>query len=114
MSLKKIISPNGETKWDVRIYEDGRDSKRQFRRFDRKIDAENFIQDTKEAARKKKEIPSDQYLLMDGFFWKRPTTGLKMVKFDFHHRTLNAQKGSLKNSFRCTASSRWISLRPNL
>ena len=43
MSVKKITNQQGEVRWEVRIYENGRGSKRSRKRFERKIDAENFL-----------------------------------------------------------------------
>lgn len=47
MSLKKITLPNSVIKWEVRVYQSGRGSKRIKRRFDKKIDAEAFLQEFK-------------------------------------------------------------------
>jgi integrase len=68
MSMKKVILENGETKWDVRIYEDGRGSKRLFRRFDRKIDAESYFNSTKEDLRQKKLNPFSHITFNDRTF----------------------------------------------
>jgi integrase len=44
MSIKKVKNPgSNETKWEVRVYEDGRDSKRVSKRFDRRVDAEAWL-----------------------------------------------------------------------
>lgn len=45
MSIRKVKVRTGEIKWEVRVYENGRGSKRVTRRFDRKNDAEGFLQD---------------------------------------------------------------------
>lgn len=47
MSIRKIKTSTGEFKWEVRVHENGRGSKRITRRFDRKNDAEAFVQDLK-------------------------------------------------------------------
>ncbi|MFN3698343.1 MAG: tyrosine-type recombinase/integrase [Pseudobdellovibrio sp.] len=47
MSLKKITLPNSSIKWEVRVYQSGRGSKRIKRRFDKKIEAEAFLQEYK-------------------------------------------------------------------
>lgn len=43
MSIMKLKTTQGETKWEVRVYENGRGSKRISRTFDRKSDAEAFL-----------------------------------------------------------------------
>ena len=43
MGIKKVIRPNGDSAWEVRIHENGRGSKRIKRLFEKKIDAEKFI-----------------------------------------------------------------------
>lgn len=43
MSLKKVTRTNGESKWEVRVHENGRGSKRIKRVFEKKIDAEKFL-----------------------------------------------------------------------
>jgi integrase len=43
MSVKKVKSKTGEVKWEVRIHLAGRGSKRLRRRFDRKVDADEFL-----------------------------------------------------------------------
>lgn len=45
MSIQKKVLKTGETKWEVRTWISGRGSKRVARRFDRKIDAENYLRD---------------------------------------------------------------------
>jgi integrase len=53
MSIKKVLRGNGETKWEVRVHENGRGSKRIKRTFDKKIEAEKFLFDfTKELKEK--------------------------------------------------------------
>lgn len=47
MSIRRVKTKIGETKWEVSVYEKGRDSRRIRRRFDRKTDAEVFMVDYK-------------------------------------------------------------------
>lgn len=47
MSIRKIKTKTGESKWEVRVHSDGRGSKRITRRYDRKSDAESFVMDLK-------------------------------------------------------------------
>jgi hypothetical protein len=43
MGISKLKIANGETKWQVRVWENGRGSRRINRRFDRRTDAEAFL-----------------------------------------------------------------------
>ncbi len=43
MSVRRILTREGETKWEASIWADGRKSKRLRRRFDKRQDAEDFI-----------------------------------------------------------------------
>ena len=45
MSIKKVSRQNGDSKWEVRVHESGRGSKRIKRIFDKKVDAEKFLFD---------------------------------------------------------------------
>jgi len=45
MSVSKVKTKSGEVRWEVRVYENGRGSKRVCMRFDRKIDADTFLVD---------------------------------------------------------------------
>lgn len=45
MNLKKVTTKDGNTKWEVRYYTNGRGSKRTARRFDTKADAEAHMQE---------------------------------------------------------------------
>ena len=46
MSIKKVKTSNGD-KWEVLIRTDGRESQRIRRKFDRKVDAQFFLEDFK-------------------------------------------------------------------
>ena len=47
MSVTKVKIGNGETRWEVRVHEDGRGSKRITKRFEKKNEADAFVQDFK-------------------------------------------------------------------
>lgn len=49
MAIRKIVRANKEIKWEVRVHENGRGSKRVKRVFDKKIDAEKFLFDFKKS-----------------------------------------------------------------
>lgn len=57
MSIKKVTLKNGDTKWEVRLHESGRGSKRVTRRFDRKVDADCFIADLQKKIMDHKRSP---------------------------------------------------------
>jgi integrase len=57
MSVQKIKTETGETKWVARVYSNGRGSKRVSRRFDRKADADEFLQNYKTELTQRKRNP---------------------------------------------------------
>lgn len=67
MITKKILD-NGETRWIVRLYEEGRGSKRIFKSFERKVDAENFLNKTKDDIRQKQLNPFGHITFKDRIF----------------------------------------------
>ncbi len=60
MSIKKVNHRNGEMKWEVRTYENGRGSKRIRRRFDKKIEAEEFLFELEKELEQKERNPFQQ------------------------------------------------------
>ena len=57
MSIRRVKLKNGEQKWEVRVHESGRGSKRITRRFERKSDAEVFLGEFQEELRAKARSP---------------------------------------------------------
>ncbi len=57
MAIKKVTRANGDTKWEVRVHENGRGSKRIKRVFDKKIEAEKFLFDFKKEMEVKAQNP---------------------------------------------------------
>ncbi len=55
MSIRKVKLESGESKWEVRVHENGRGSRRVTRRFDRKNDAEGFLQEFKRELKSRNE-----------------------------------------------------------
>lgn len=96
MSLKKVITPTGETKWDVRVYENGRESNRVFKRFDRRIDAENFIAATKEAARQGQLSPFGAINFKDYTFTEEANSWIEDGKMRFSESHTKRAEGVLK------------------
>lgn len=69
MSIKKIKSPKtGETVWEVRVYEDGRDSKRLCRRFEKKSDAEAWENEVEQKKSERLKNPFSTISFKDRFF----------------------------------------------
>lgn len=68
MSIRKVKTSAGETRWEVRIHENGRGSKRITRRFERKNDAEAFVQETKEEIKVRARDPLAGVGLKDRVF----------------------------------------------
>lgn len=83
MSLKKITLPNGDQKWEVRLYENGRGSTRITRRFDRKVDAEAFEQEYKEQQKQKKLNPFAGVTFTDRTFEEEAHYWLEDGRFRF-------------------------------
>lgn len=54
MSVRKIVTGSGETRWEVFISTSGRGSKQLRRRFDKKVDAEDFLEEQKSQQREMK------------------------------------------------------------
>lgn len=75
MSIRKVNTKNGEVRWEARLYEAGRGSKRIFRSFERKSDAEAFVHEQKELRKKRIESPfqdvtfKDRYLNAEAEYW---------------------------------------------
>lgn len=68
MSIRKVKTSTGEAKWEVRVHENGRGSKRVTRRFDRKNDAEAFVQDLKAEFKAREKDPFAGISLKDRVF----------------------------------------------
>lgn len=74
MSIKKVKTPKGD-KWEILIRTDGRESQRIRRKFDRKIDAQKFLDDFLKKKNQLLEIssefsnPEDITLKQEADFW---------------------------------------------
>lgn len=96
MSIKKTILTNGEIKWDVRIYTDGRESKRVARRFDRKIDAETFLSQFKQDLRQKKLNPFGSVTFENRSFEQEAQNWIEDGKLRFSASHLKRLEGVFK------------------
>ena len=96
MSIKKIKTTTGESKWEVRIHEDGRGSKRVTRRFERKIEAEAFVQEFKEEIKAKQKDPFHGISLRDRIFQEEAELWFNDGKLRFAHSHIKRAQGILK------------------
>ncbi|MFN9068611.1 MAG: hypothetical protein ACK5V3_15390, partial [Bdellovibrionales bacterium] len=103
-----VKTSTGELKWEIRVHENGRGSKRVTRRFDRKNDAEAFVQDLKVELKAREKDPfagislKDRIFKDEAEFWfndgklrfteshiKRAQGILKTIIEDFGHYTMD-------------------------
>ncbi len=96
MSIRKIKTSTGEAKWEVRVHEDGRGSKRVTRRFDRKNDAEAFIQEFKEGIKAKQRDPFAGISLKDRVFREEAELWFDDGKLRFTESHIKRARGILK------------------
>ncbi len=83
MSVRKIKTSTGETKWEVRVYENGRGSKRTTRRFHRKDDAEAFEVQFKSQLLNRENDPFHGMSLKDRTFREEADYWLQSAKLKF-------------------------------
>jgi len=96
MSIRKIKTTTGETKWEVREHENGRGSKRVTRRFDRKVDAEAFVQDFKNEMKAKEKDPFAGISLKDRTFKEEAEFWFNDGKLRFTESHIKRAQGILK------------------
>lgn len=99
MSIKKKTLPSGEVTWEIRIYENGRGSKRINRHFDRKSDAEVFLHQLKEEAKKRKLNPLGQVTFSDQTFENEAKAWLDDGKLSFSFSHIKRMEGIFKELF---------------
>lgn len=99
MSIKKVILPNKETRWVVRIYEGGRGSKRINRRFDRKSDAEAFLDQQRSERRERDLNPYKTMTFKDRTFEGEALYWLEDGKNRFSASHMKRIEGVLKEIF---------------
>ena len=91
MSITKIKTNTGQTKWEVRLHISGRGSKRLRRRFDRKVDADLFF--TAEMA-KQRNIGAEK----NGASYVDNATFAGEVEYWLSNRGLEMSPGHLKRA----------------
>lgn len=88
MAIKKIKLKNGDTKWEVRVYENGRGSRKIYERFDRKVDADNFVLGIDKRKAERVSNPFAQITFQDRFFKHEAMNWLSDGKNRFSHSHL--------------------------
>lgn len=96
MSIKKVKLSNGDTKWEVRVHENGRGSKRINRRFDKKDDAESFLQDLKNEIKARAKDPFAGISLKDRVFHEEASLWLNDGKMRFSAGHIKKAEAILK------------------
>lgn len=96
MSIRKVKILNGEFKWEVRVHESGRGSKRVTRRFDRKNDAEGFLQSFKNEMKAKESDPFAGIKLKDRQFQEEAEFWFNDGKLRFTESHIKRAQGILK------------------
>jgi integrase len=95
MALVKKKTPTGATKWEVRIRLDGRDSKEIRRRFDRRRDAEDFLDEFKSQAREQDRTGFAPGVMEQRKFAEEAEYWLKASEFKFSSSHLKRVRGVL-------------------
>lgn len=95
MSIQKKVLRNGEIKWEVRVRTSGRGSKRLARRFDKKIDAENYLHDLKVRSDSVKRTPTGVANFEDTTFAQEAHAWLEDGKVRFSASHLKRAQGIL-------------------
>lgn len=96
MSIRKVKTSSGESKWEVRVHENGRGSKRVTRRFDRKNDAEAFVQDLKVELKAREKDPFAGISLRDRIFKDEAEFWFNDGKLRFTESHIKRAQGILK------------------
>lgn len=99
MSIKKVIRENGESKWEVRIHENGRGSKRIKRTFDKKIEAEKFLFEFKQELKQKAASPYKDCSFEDRNFKEEAEYWLIDGELRFSKGHIVRSRGVLKELF---------------
>lgn len=96
MSIRKVKTASGDLKWEVRVHENGRGSKRVTRRFDRKNDAEAFVQDLKTELKAREKDPFAGISLKDRVFKDEAEFWFNDGKLRFTESHIKRAQGILK------------------
>ena len=95
MGISKLKIANGETKWQVRVWENGRGSRRINRRFDRRTDAEAFLLEFETKIEEERKSPFKGCSFEDRFFRDEAEYWIKDGELRFSPSHLVRVKGIL-------------------
>ncbi|MBN8542220.1 MAG: hypothetical protein J0L82_17645 [Deltaproteobacteria bacterium] len=112
MGLSKLKIANGETKWQVRVWENGRGSRRINRRFDRRTDAEAFLLQFESKIEEERKSPFKGCSFEDRTFRNEAANWLRDGELRFSPSHLVRVKGVLQE-VRDLAILRWTSSHRN-
>lgn len=96
MGISKLKIANGETKWQVRVWENGRGSRRINRRFDRRTDAEAFLLQFESKIEEERKSPFKGCSFEDRTFADEAANWLRDGELRFSPSHLVRVKGVLK------------------
>lgn len=99
MAVKKIVKKDGAVKWEVRVYEGGRGSKRIKRLFDRRVDAESFLHEFKGELKERLENPFAQKTLTERKFREEAEYWLRDGEIRFSNGHLIRVKAVLEELY---------------
>lgn len=99
MSIKKITRSNGDAKWEVRVHENGRGSKRIKRVFDKKVEAEKFLHDYKHELKLKAASPYKDCNFEDRIFKEEAEYWLNAGELRFSKGHIIRSRGVLKELY---------------
>ena len=85
MSVRKIKIPNGNIRWEIRVYESGRGSKQICKRFEKKSDAEIWLQDFNQRKAELERNPFSSVSFEDRTFLSEAQYWLMDGQFRFSH-----------------------------
>lgn len=95
MSIRKVQTASGDSKWEVRVHENGRGSPRVTRRFERKNEAEAFVQDFKHKITERLKDPLAGISLKDRRFSEEAALWLEDGELRFARSHVKRVKGLL-------------------
>lgn len=96
MSIKKVKTSKGELKWEVYLYTNGRSGKRIRRRFDRKRDAEDYVDEFKSQVKEVENVGFKGNVMEEKTFLEEADYWIEANSFNFSESHKKRVKGVLK------------------
>jgi integrase len=96
VSIKKKVLKSGEVRWEVRVWTNGRGSKRLARWFDKKVDADNYLHDLKQRSDSIKKSSTGIANFEETTFAQEAQAWIEDGKFRFSASHLKRSEGILK------------------